>query len=61
MEEANEVFKNGGDFAEAFKLLIMAVQYTVGNGSDFSGRDSNETLGLLKEDLDDVVQRVLKA
>lgn len=59
VEEANQVFKNGGDFVAAFKLLIMAVQYSAGNGSDFSGRDSNETLGLITEDLDDIVERLL--
>jgi hypothetical protein len=61
VEEANEMFKNGGDSVEAFKFLIMAVQYGANNGSDFSGKASNELLGLVQENLDDVVQRVIDA
>ncbi|EPE31218.1 NAD(P)-binding Rossmann-fold containing protein [Glarea lozoyensis ATCC 20868] len=59
VDEANEMFKTGGDPVEAFKFLIMAVQYGANTGSDFSGRDSNELLGLVHEDLDEIVQRVL--
>jgi hypothetical protein len=60
IEEAREVFRNGGDIPAASRLLILAVQYTAGNGSDFSGRESNEVLGLLKENMDEVVKHLLK-
>ena len=60
IEEAREAFKSGGDGAAASRLLILAVQYTAGNGSDFSGRDSNKALGLREENIEDVVKRILK-
>jgi hypothetical protein len=33
----------------------------VGTGSDFSGRDSNEILGLPKENMDDIVKDFVEA
>jgi hypothetical protein len=61
IEEAREAFKNGEEVAAASRLLILAVQYTAGNGSDFTGRDSNEDLGLPRENMDDIVKRALEA
>jgi hypothetical protein len=61
IEEAREMLRSGDDIAAALRLLILAVQHTAGNGSDFSGRDSNEALALPKENMDDIVQGLLKA
>jgi hypothetical protein len=52
IEEAREMLKSGNDIAAALRLLILAVQYTAGNGSDFSGRHSNEALAPPKENMD---------
>ncbi len=60
IEEARDAFRNGGDIYAASRLLILAVQYTPGNGSDFTGRDSNAALGLPKESIDEVVKRALQ-
>lgn len=61
IEEARKAFKNEKDVAAASRLLVLAVQYTAGNGSDFTGRDSNEDLELPKENMDEVLKRVLEA
>lgn len=44
------------------KPLILAVTYGEGRGSDFPSKEtlSNELLGLPKEDLDEVVAKVVK-
>lgn len=41
--------------------MILVLLNTEGIGSDFTGRDLNESLGLLREDMDDVVTRLLSA
>lgn len=61
IEEARKEIEAGGDVAAASRILIMAIQYTAGNGADFSGRDSNKALALQKENMEDILKGLLKA
>lgn len=61
IQEAREDLSSGKDPVAASRLLILAVQYTPGNGNDFTGKDLNDSLELQKEDMEEVMKRVMQS